>query len=110
MTAVGIILHHERAQAAALAGDAIEWLDERGHEVRLPVQDAGLIGRPELGTAEATFPRGLDMALSLGGDGTMLRTMRLIAGRGTPVLGVNLGRLGFLADLLSVAAGLIQWS
>jgi NAD+ kinase len=40
-----------------------------------------------------------DLLVSLGGDGTMLRTMRLAAGPSTPVLGVNLGRLGFLAEI-----------
>jgi NAD+ kinase len=40
-----------------------------------------------------------DILVSLGGDGTMLRAMRLITGRPTPVLGVNLGRLGFLAEI-----------
>ncbi|WP_344927405.1 NAD(+)/NADH kinase, partial [Streptosporangium carneum] len=39
------------------------------------------------------------LLVSLGGDGTMLRTMRLIAGQPTPILGVNLGRLGFLAEI-----------
>jgi NAD+ kinase len=40
-----------------------------------------------------------DLLVSLGGDGTMLRSMRLTAGQATPVLGVNLGRLGFLAEI-----------
>jgi NAD+ kinase len=99
MSTVGIILHHERVQAAELAGDAIEWLDERGHEVRLPVQDAGIVGRPELGAPEATFPRGLDVAISLGGDGTMLRTVALVAREGVPVIGVNVGQLGYLSEV-----------
>src|SRR5204862_4929595 len=38
------------------------------------------------------------LLVSLGGDGTMLRAMRLVHRRGTPVLGVNVGRLGFLAE------------
>ncbi len=40
-----------------------------------------------------------DLVLSFGGDGTIINTARLIAPHGTPVLGVNIGRLGFLADL-----------
>jgi NAD+ kinase len=41
-------------------------------------------------------PSRIDALLTLGGDGTMLRGARLVAGRQIPVLGVNLGRLGFL--------------
>src|SRR5258708_30365137 len=39
------------------------------------------------------------LLVSLGGDGTMLRSMRMTVGTATPVLGVNLGRLGFLAEI-----------
>ncbi|HEY8527190.1 MAG TPA: NAD(+)/NADH kinase [Acidimicrobiales bacterium] len=99
MTAVGIILHHERVQASELATDAIAWLAERGHEVRLPLADARLVGRPDLGAPEATFARGLDVAVSLGGDGTMLRTAALVAREGVPVIGVNVGQLGYLNEV-----------
>jgi NAD+ kinase len=99
VTVAGIILHHERAQAAELALDAVAWLEDRGHEVRLPVQDAGLVGRPDLGFAESNFARNLDVALSLGGDGTMLRTVALVAREGVPVIGVNVGQLGYLSEV-----------
>ncbi len=53
--------------------------------------------------AEAVTPEQMveraGLLVSLGGDGTMLRTMRLVEGRKTPVLGVNVGRLGFLAEV-----------
>ena len=50
-----------------------------------------------LGSAEMlSDPTRIDALLTLGGDGTMLRGARLVAGRQIPVLGVNLGRLGFL--------------
>jgi NAD+ kinase len=96
---VGILLHHERDQAADLARDAAAWLIERGHEVRLPLRDAGIAGLPELGVAEEGFAPGLDLAVSLGGDGTMLRTVDLVAAEGVPVVGVNVGQLGYLTEV-----------
>jgi NAD+ kinase len=96
---VGMILHYGREQAAELARDAAAWLTERGHEVRLPLRDAGIAGLPALGSAEESFARGLDMAVSLGGDGTMLRTVDLVAAEGVPVVGVNVGQLGYLTEV-----------
>ncbi len=54
---------------------------------------------PDLGVAEDSFARGLDLALSLGGDGTMLRTVDLVAAEGVPVVGVNVGQLGYLTEV-----------
>ena len=99
MAVVGMILHHGREHAAELARDAAAWLGERGHEVRLPLRDAGVAGLPDLGSAEGTFARGLDLAISVGGDGTMLRTVDLVAGEGVPVVGVNVGQLGYLSEV-----------
>jgi NAD+ kinase len=96
---VGMILHHGRDQAAELARDAAAWLADRDHEVRLPLQDAGIAGLPQLGVAEEDFARGLDVAVSLGGDGTMLRTVELVAAEGVPVVGVNVGQLGYLTEV-----------
>lgn len=42
---------------------------------------------------------GIDFAISLGGDGTLLRTARRVARESVPILGINLGRLGFLTDM-----------
>jgi NAD+ kinase len=99
MALIGMIVHHERAQAAELARDAAEWLRERDHEVRLPLRDAGVAELAGHGVAEEEFARGLDLAVSLGGDGTMLRTVDLVAAEGVPVVGVNVGQLGYLTEV-----------
>jgi NAD+ kinase len=99
MATVGFVLHHERGQAADLATDAAAWLIERGHEVRLPDPDASIAGLGELCWPEESFSRGLDVAVCLGGDGTMLRTVDLVASDGVPVIGVHVGQLGYLTEV-----------
>jgi NAD+ kinase len=99
MASVGVVIHPERELAAELARDAAGWLIERGHDVRLPLKDAGIAKLPELGVPETMFTRGLDVALCLGGDGTMLRTVELVAADGVPVIGVNVGQLGYLTEV-----------
>jgi NAD+ kinase len=99
MSAIGMVLHHERGQAADLARELATWLLASGHEVRLPHPDAELAGLDAHGCADADLGDGLDVAVSLGGDGTMLRTVDLVAGAGVPILGVNVGQLGYLTDV-----------
>jgi len=67
--------------------------------VRLPQADAATIGLLEHGCRPEDFPSGLDVVVTLGGDGTILRAVGLVSRAGVPILGVNLGRLGYLADL-----------
>ena len=99
MAAFAFVVHPQRAEAATVALEAIEWLLADGHRVVLPLNDAVLVGRADLGVAEVELADGLDLAVSLGGDGTMLRTVALVARHEVPVLGVNLGTLGYLTDI-----------
>ena len=97
MTAVAIVAHHTRPDAATLARGAIEWLVEHGHEGWVVPDDAvaldvgDLVGERPLDAA--------DLVVSLGGDGTMLRAVRLLDGAPVPLLGVNLGVLGYLTEI-----------
>ena len=65
MTLVGLVMHRERAPELATA--TVEWLLERGHEVRLAAAEADQLRLPELGVDEPDLSIGLDLMLSLGG-------------------------------------------
>ena len=95
MAKVGLVLHHQREEAATVTRDVASWLGDRGHEVELPEPDAHLAGLEDRGVPEDWFGEGLDLVVSLGGDGTMLRTVSLVAAHDVPVLGVNFGQLGY---------------
>ena len=99
MATVGLVVHEQRPEAAELARKAAGWLGTRRHTVRLPKDDAEHVGLPELGCPADELGAGLDLAVTLGGDGTILRAVSLVSRAGVPLLGVNLGRLGYLADL-----------
>jgi NAD+ kinase len=62
--------------------------------VRLPFPSGSVRPCPE-----RDFPTEADILIAIGGDGTLLRAARLIAGRSIPLLGINLGHLGFLTDI-----------
>jgi len=98
MSGVVITAHHERFEATALADVAARWLADRGHHAWMLPADAKAVGLPDL--ADDTAPiADADLLVSLGGDGTMLRSVDLAAAAGVPVLGVNVGLLGYLTEV-----------
>ncbi len=86
------VLYHPRiTESRALADELAKTLTERGADAR--VLDAWQDDAIDRHLAE------VDWAVALGGDGTMLRLARIAAPHGVPLIGVNFGRLGFLAEL-----------
>ena len=108
---LGLVIHQHRPEVLHLAHQAIDWCQENAVAVALPKPDAELVGRPELGCDESEFGPGLDACLSLGGDGTMLRTTALLAAHQVPILGVNAGQLGYLTEVdpAHMTEALDQW-
>lgn len=91
MAVVAFVVHPERPEADAAARAAEAWLGSQGHQV-LHLADTTV---SQIGDDVTD----VDLAVSLGGDGTMLRTVALASAKGVPVLGVNLGRLGYLTEV-----------
>jgi len=95
---VGLVLHPDRDPKPAV--DTIcHWALDRAASVLGLRDEIGRLDCRAAAVGPAELVERASLLVSLGGDGTMLRTMRLLDRRPTPVLGVNLGRLGFLAEV-----------
>lgn len=93
---VGFIVHVGRPAAVEAAGTIIRWLHDHGVVTRaLAGED---IGAQEKMPVES-FATGLDMVVCVGGDGTLLRAARLANKADVPILGVKVGRVGFLTEV-----------
>jgi NAD+ kinase len=94
---IGIVAKPDAAQAPEVVTRLVDWLSARGIEVTLEKETAGIV--PAVRAAAANKPElpGLsDLLIVLGGDGTLLSMARAVGDLGVPILGVNLGGLGFL--------------
>jgi NAD+ kinase len=97
MSRVLIVAHHQRAEAAALAREASTWLTAHGHYVWMLPDDASALDMTDVASDEVASTA--DLVVSLGGDGTMLRSVQLLGGAAVPIVGVNVGLLGYLTEV-----------
>jgi len=88
---IGILTHPKIPVSETLGGEMQEWLQAQGVKT--------WIGSSWSAEEDDAPLDKLDVLIALGGDGTLLRTARLAAPHALPILGVNLGRLGFLAEI-----------
>jgi NAD+ kinase len=98
MHVVGMVLHPERDCSGAVAA-ILEWAARRQIEVLGIDSEMRRIACTAEAVSADELRQRADLLVSLGGDGTMLRAMRLADRQRYPVLGVNLGKLGFLAEV-----------
>jgi len=99
MAEVGLIVHLGREEAAAHARDLASWLVAEGHRVRVPDEDAEVSGLQEHRVEVDAFGPGLDLVVTLGGDGSILRAVELLGDASVPILGVDHGTLGYLTEV-----------
>jgi NAD+ kinase len=98
--AVLLVTHTGRRAALRAAQLVVGRLTAAGLTVRVPEPEAALLGLEGISVVapEPEAARGCEVAIVLGGDGTLLRAADLTRPTGTPMLGVNLGHVGFLAE------------
>lgn len=96
MKRIGISIKPDDIQAIRLAKELYDWLGQRQRQVLLADCLAGSVAAPCMSLEDMS--RKADLMVVLGGDGTVLHVARCFIGSGTPILGINLGRLGFLTQ------------
>ncbi|HHT72740.1 MAG TPA: NAD(+)/NADH kinase [Firmicutes bacterium] len=93
----GMIVHTGKPEAVAFGKELVELFRQRGNALLTDTSTAEVLGCPHLG--QAGYMAAVDVVLVLGGDGTLLSAARLASSFGKPVLGINMGHLGFLSEL-----------
>ena len=99
MSKAAIISKPQKPELEGILRDLTGWLNERGCTYSLDPDSAQYLDRVNDAVERPDMPtEGADVVLSLGGDGTLLSAARAFARSGTPIIGVNLGWLGFLTE------------
>jgi len=106
---IGVSIKPGQERARQLGMELCDWLKQRGKEVLLDESLAGACGSTPVPLEE--MPGRIGLMVTLGGDGTLLHVSRRFVGTDVPILGINLGRLGFLtgapADSMLEAVGTV---
>ncbi len=99
MNTIGIIAKTTSPHAHEVMGDLVPWLTGRGIAVNIQDEYASLEGGSARVVSMESIPDGADMVMVLGGDGTILAAARLLEETDLPILGINLGSMGFLTEI-----------
>ncbi|MBI5199496.1 MAG: NAD(+)/NADH kinase [Nitrospirae bacterium] len=97
MKKIGIITKLKKPEAIEVVNKLNPWLKEKDRDTFIDIETATSIG--ERGFQRSEIPSLVDMIIVLGGDGTLLSVVRLVGDLGIPILGVNLGGLGFITEV-----------
>jgi NAD+ kinase len=112
MPTAAIVSKPQKPELELILTELIDWLNAHGFDTVLDLESASYLGREAEAIERADMPsHGPTVVISLGGDGTLLSAARAFAHTNTPILGVNLGSLGFLTEipLSELYAALEAW-
>lgn len=97
---ISLITNSSAQEVADTLNTVIEFLQQRKIDIELDECCAKIARNQDLPVATADkVGVNSDLAIAIGGDGTMLKAAHLVCGHGIPLLGINRGHLGFLADI-----------
>src|SRR5215469_10322177 len=99
MKRVAIISKRDKPELPALIREVTAWLRDHGYAIHADSTSKPFCDFCELAEREELIEKRPDFVIVLGGDGTLLSAARNVARAGIPILGVNLGGLGFLTEV-----------
>jgi NAD+ kinase len=97
---IGIIINPEKMLVSTVVPKLVEWLKDNGNKVMIEkgMKVSSIINKKYL-TTSTDLIKSANLILALGGDGTLLRAARMVGKLEIPILGINLGGLGFLTEV-----------
>ncbi|MBF0444439.1 MAG: NAD(+)/NADH kinase [Magnetococcales bacterium] len=102
MRDIGIITKLSNPQALKATAKLAKWLHKQGCKVTITkeaAKDANIAKKIASSAAQGTLAQNRDLVVVIGGDGTFIAACRSVGTTGTPLLGINMGRLGFLTEV-----------
>src|SRR4030066_1378994 len=96
MRKIGIIVKRGVPAAVDAVKELLQWIDKKKAKVFVDDEAASILGVK--GYTREEIPSKADLIIVFGGDGTLLNVARLVGKKGIPILGVNLGTLGFITE------------
>lgn len=96
---IGIIANRKRPRADQIVREVLDWIEAHQQEYYVSDQLADLVPDPDRARPREELCDRCDLIISMGGDGTLLATARDVGKSEVPILGVNLGSLGFLTQI-----------
>jgi NAD+ kinase len=95
----GLVVNLNKKEVGQLVRQITQWLEDRGCEVMIKEDTAQILDLSRLGVSQEQLFGQAECVVVFGGDGTMLWTARKVAKSGTPIIGINMGHLGFLTEI-----------
>ena len=99
MTRFIAYINTRRPEAIEHGKELLGWLEELGHSSFYSPESATAVGREDLAIGENDISNNFKLAIALGGDGSVLRTVKAVSDHEIPVLGINFGRMGYLSGV-----------
>lgn len=99
LDSVGLVINYEKEKAQEITNWIVDWLSFKKIKVYVEGDKDKGIRRKDFSCTNEKFFNSVDLIISLGGDGTLLRAAKIAATDGIPIFGVNLGGLGFLTQI-----------